>query len=60
MTPFLKPDIIADRILEMLEDTRLSQRLRRAARAWAEANLDMATYLKAYEALIQRTLGSTP
>ncbi len=56
MAPFLQPDIIADRVLEMLENTRLAGRLRRAARAWAEANLDMATYLRGYEALIERTM----
>ena len=58
MTPFLQPETIADRILEMLEDTKLANRLRAAARAWAEANLDMADYLRNYEALITRTIGA--
>jgi glycosyltransferase involved in cell wall biosynthesis len=56
LAPFLDPDTIAGRVLEMLENQRLANRLRRGARAWAEANLDMAAYLSGYEALIQRVL----
>ena len=58
LAPFLQPDAIADRVLELLEDQRLATRLRRAARAWAEANLDMAVYIRAYEALIERALAA--
>ncbi len=57
LAPFLQPDVVADRVLEMLEDTRLARRLRAAARAWAEANLGMDEYIRAYEALIERALG---
>jgi glycosyltransferase involved in cell wall biosynthesis len=57
LAPFLEPDTIADRVLELLEDQALAARLRRGARAWAEANLDMGVYLAAYEALIERTVG---
>jgi glycosyltransferase involved in cell wall biosynthesis len=56
LAPFLEPRTIAERVLEVLEDGKLSQRLRRGARAWAEANLDMDDYLAAYRALIERTL----
>lgn len=56
LAPFLQPDAIADTVLEILEDTRLANRLRRNARAWAEANLDMGVYIKGYEALIERAL----
>jgi hypothetical protein len=44
--------MIADGVLAMLEDTRTSGRLRVAARAWAEANLDMGVYIRNYEKLI--------
>ena len=56
LAPFLEPDAIADRVLEMLEDADLARRLRDGARAWAEANLDMDNYIAAYEALIARTI----
>jgi len=56
LAPFLQPDTVADRVLELLEDARLAGRLRRAARAWAEANLDMGAYLAGYEALMRRAM----
>ena len=60
LAQFLQPDAIADAVLEMLEDQKLNTRVRRAARAWAEANLDMGVYIAAYEALIERAMsGST-
>ena len=58
LAPFLQPDAIADRVLELLEDTRQATRLRRAARAWAEAHLDMDAYIRGYEGLIARALGN--
>jgi glycosyltransferase involved in cell wall biosynthesis len=56
LAPFLRPEIIAERILELLEDAALNRRLRRGARVWAEAHLDMGRYLQNYEALIERTM----
>jgi glycosyltransferase involved in cell wall biosynthesis len=56
LAPFLEPDTVADRILEILEDTALNRRLRRAARVWAETHLDMDAYLQRYAALIEKTL----
>ena len=56
LTPFLQPDAIADHVLEMLENTKLAARLRRGARAWAEANLDMGDYISNYEKLIARAV----
>jgi glycosyltransferase involved in cell wall biosynthesis len=53
LTPFLDHGALADRILELLEDTALSARLRDNARAYAERNLDVNVYLKAYNGLIQ-------
>ena len=58
LVPFLQPDKIADGVLEMLEDEKLSLRLRRAARGWAESNLDMDAYIRGYEALIERATGA--
>jgi glycosyltransferase involved in cell wall biosynthesis len=57
LVPFLQPERIAEGVLAVLEDAGLNRRLRRGARAWAEANLDMAKYLAGYEALIARTIG---
>jgi glycosyltransferase involved in cell wall biosynthesis len=57
LAPFLEHDVIADRILESLEDDELNARIRKGARAWAVKNLDMGQYLKAYEALIARAIG---
>ncbi len=57
LAPFLEPEAIADRVLELLENQRLAARLRRGARAWAEENLDMADYIAGYEKLILKALG---
>jgi glycosyltransferase involved in cell wall biosynthesis len=56
LVPFLEPDRVADAVLTMLEDTKLANRLRRGARAWAEKNLAMADYIAAYEKLIARVI----
>jgi glycosyltransferase involved in cell wall biosynthesis len=56
LVPFLQPEKIADGVLELLEDAALNRRVRKAARAWAEANLDMDQYLAGYEALIAKTI----
>ncbi|GBQ28740.1 glycosyltransferase family 4 protein [Gluconacetobacter sacchari] len=54
LVPFLDPDRIADGVLEVLEDGRLSARLRRSARRQAERTLDMGDYMARYRALIDR------
>ena len=56
LVPFLQPEKVADAVLELLENPVLAAKLRKAARAWAERNLDMDVYIKGYEALIKRTL----
>ncbi len=56
LVPFLQPEKVADAVLELLENPVLAAKLRKAARAWAERNLDMNVYIKGYEALIKRTL----
>jgi glycosyltransferase involved in cell wall biosynthesis len=58
LAPFLRPDKVAQAVLDVLESPALSQRLRRAARAWAEKNLDMGDYIAGYEALIARVLAA--
>jgi glycosyltransferase involved in cell wall biosynthesis len=52
LTPFLDPAGLSLRIQEMLEDTALAARLRRAARAWAEQHLRMEDHLRSYARLI--------
>jgi glycosyltransferase involved in cell wall biosynthesis len=59
LTPFLKPDRLADGVLRLLEDTSLSQTLRANARRFAEAHLDREVYLANYEALIERLAGQS-
>lgn len=57
LTPFLEPDKLAASILRLLDDSKLAERLRRNARAWAERHLDQDDYLRAYAALIERMTG---
>jgi glycosyltransferase involved in cell wall biosynthesis len=57
LTPFLEPDRLADSVLRLLEDARLSQSLRANARRFAEAHLDREVYLSDYVALIERLTG---
>jgi glycosyltransferase involved in cell wall biosynthesis len=59
LVPFLQPDAVADGVLALLEDAALATRLRKAARKWAEKNLDMGMYLSAYEKLIARVIRET-
>lgn len=58
LTPFHDPEMLADNVLELLENKALSQRLRRAARKDAERTLSMADYLAKYEALIEQTIAA--
>jgi hypothetical protein len=44
----------------MLADPALAARLRRAARAFATANLDMAQHLAAMDGLVERVTGQRP
>lgn len=54
LTPFLQPPAIAEAVLRLLGDQRLAGKLRRNARKWAEANLQLETYLDSFEALIEK------
>jgi hypothetical protein len=59
LTSFFDPPGLADKILTVLEDRALSDRLRRNARAYAEKSLSMADYLAAYEGVIERLTGQS-
>jgi glycosyltransferase involved in cell wall biosynthesis len=59
LTPFLKPDRLAESVLRLLEDTKLSQALRANARRFAEAHLDREVYLSNYAALIEKLTGQS-
>ncbi len=54
LTPFLEPGRLADTVLRLLEDDKLSQKLRVNARLFAEAQLDREDYLANYVKLIER------
>ncbi|MGV4877507.1 glycosyltransferase family 4 protein [Acetobacter indonesiensis] len=56
LVPFTQPDRIADAVLELLTNKPLATKLGKAARAEAERSLCLETYLKEYEALIDRVL----
>ncbi len=58
LVPFHDSDALADSVLELLENTTLAQKLRRAARKDAERTLSMTDYLANYEALIERTIAA--
>ena len=58
LVPFLRPDRVAQRVLEVLEDRTLASGLRKRARAYAERNLRMDVYLREYHALIARLTGT--
>lgn len=59
LTPCLDPAKLSETVLHLLESPKLSARLRKAARAYAEKNLDMATHITAYEARIAEIVGAT-
>lgn len=56
LTPCLDPAQLAERVLQMLEDTDGAARLRAGARAFAETYLRMEDHIVGYEALINRVL----
>ncbi|HTU56073.1 MAG TPA: glycosyltransferase family 4 protein [Acetobacteraceae bacterium] len=54
LTPCLDPGLLAERILELLEDTTLARRLGAAARSYAEEHLRMEDHLAAYRDVVRR------
>ena len=57
LTPALDPKALAARVLELLEDDKLNQRLRRAARRHAERHLDMQHHIDAFTAQVAALTG---
>ena len=57
-TPCLDPVLLAERVLELLEDAKLARRLGAAARQYAEKHLRMEDHLAAYDGLIRRLVSS--
>jgi len=57
LTPCLDPKKLAETTLHLLESPKLSQRLRKNARAYAEKNLDMNQTISAFETLIGNIVG---
>ena len=60
LTPCLEPHTLARTILNLLDDKKLTQKLRINARAYAERRLAMADYLGSYCDLIGRLTGENP
>ena len=57
ITPCLDPGALADTVLEVLENRKLSDKLRAGARRYAEKHLDMKLHLAAYAKRIQQLTG---
>ena len=57
LVPFLEPKKVAGAVLDLLEDAKLSRRLRAGARKYAETHLDMHDYLRRMQAAIQDIAG---
>src|SRR5262249_38684714 len=60
LTPFPNPKAMAQDILGLLEDKKLTAKLRTNARAYAEKHLAMQDYLDAYVRVIERLTGQNP
>ncbi|MFT8719082.1 glycosyltransferase family 4 protein [Acetobacter sp.] len=60
LVPFIEPDRIAEGVLTLLENRKLAQSLREAARAEAERTLCLNDYLARYEDLIEQVSGIAP
>jgi glycosyltransferase involved in cell wall biosynthesis len=59
LTSFFDPQALADAVLEVVEDKRLDQKLRVGARRYAERNLSMDDYLRAYTQKIELLTGGS-
>ncbi len=57
LTPALDPAALARTVLELLENDKLNQRLRRAARRYAERHLDMEEHIAAFTARVAELTG---
>jgi glycosyltransferase involved in cell wall biosynthesis len=57
LADFFDPAGLADKVVQVIEDTALARRLRTGARTYAERHLSMKHHLAAYDTLIQRLTG---
>jgi glycosyltransferase involved in cell wall biosynthesis len=57
LTPALDPDLLAEQVLTVLEDAKLSAKLRAGARKYAEKSLDMKLHVAAFTKKIQAMTG---
>jgi len=57
LSSFFDPKALSDKVLEVVENRALNERLRVNARKYAEKNLSMPDYLDNYRALIERISG---
>ncbi|GAN79293.1 glycosyltransferase [Acidocella aminolytica] len=57
LTPTLDSNKLAKNVLRVLGDTKLASKLRKGARAYAEANLGMDNYIQRYRAYIEEIVG---
>lgn len=58
LTPPLDAEALARSVLEVLEDGKLNQRLRRGARRYAERHLDMGRHIAAFTARVGELTGA--
>jgi glycosyltransferase involved in cell wall biosynthesis len=60
LVPFPDPAALADAVLRVLDDKKLSAMLRANARAYAQAHLQMSDHITAFTAQIERLTGQMP
>jgi glycosyltransferase involved in cell wall biosynthesis len=58
LVPGLDPQAVARQVLDLLEDDKLSRRLRKGARAFAEKHLDIRHYQEAMRATVAELTGT--
>ena len=59
VVPTLDPNAVANAVLNVLKDAKLSATLRAGARAFAEKHLDMKDYIARYRAYIEEITGKS-
>lgn len=59
LTPTLDANKLAQNVLRVLDDTKLTAKIKKGARAYAEARLGMADYIQRYRAYIEEITGKS-
>ncbi|WP_298222923.1 glycosyltransferase [Acidocella sp.] len=57
LTPTLDSNLLAENVLKLLNDRKLTTKLRKGARDYAEKHLGMNNYIQKYRAYIERIIG---